>query len=331
MINMPIPFLLIGAVAAAAGGLTVCGKINNEDLKKDVNGIYDEIKKNVDKTNADYKKSYQNVLKTVEKLDITKSLIRQNSLEGFKTTFIKIKNIELKDMVQSEGYLKAFELSTSEIYDYYKKPVSFGAKLMDSAKMTITYAFFGSVGTLAGTVRETYRLEDEVTIARARKKEAKVDCEKVKLQISINNEIKMRCQEIQSLLLQLQRYLDRITFRIEEIIENTGTNYLDYNEVQRQTLRMGVNIAAGINEIITKSVTDKDGKFNTNLINDMKKVKNLQIEDNDYQNEKLSNTNTMKSHAEMYTLLANAITEEKDRSELIGRFIDILKQHINDM
>ncbi len=270
---MPLPFIL-GGIALAAGGLTVCGKINNADLKADINKTYEKAQELVNETNEKLIKSECKLNTAIEYCEKEKENVSSNEIAEFVQYFGQIKNINIKES-QGNNFLSKIEKIDVSYIEQFKIPMTTGAKIKEASKLAVTYAFLGTVGTLFGTVSETYKLEDEQRVAKGRLKEVEVDCEKKILKISMFNEMRKQTNEVKSVITNLRPVMNESNSFVKELIHERGTDYTQYSAKQKQLLFCAINIAAGINDLLVRPLITKNGSFNKELIPIMSEVKKL--------------------------------------------------------
>lgn len=259
---MPIPFLVLGA----AGVFTVAGKAVNNDLKKEINDIYDEVEEIVRNAN---KKAESEMRLFSKELD-TNEKKKDDLVEYFVIPFMeelkKIKNCELRERIDSGTVKKIIDINSGN-YAIKKYNSTAGDKVVDTLKSAAILGAFGLLGSNINNFREYEKLTAEKTIAEGKLEQAKLESEEVKNQVAAMKEMRKQIGEITAVLTYMEKVLRMAFCGFVNVTKKSGYEYRNFTREERQLLMVVIDVFNAVNSIIIKPVIKEDGTFNQELIN----------------------------------------------------------------
>ena len=264
---MPLP-LLIGIGAVVGGALAIgnaAGREVNEELELDLWSINWKIESLAKETNEKHKQAADSLNEHIGELNQYKKIIQTTVIIPYCKAFEKIHNISYQKFSASQTF-DTEKNSLDETRAMVKEgKISWGAKkvaanISDGVASVINPICGGGifVGKVLKGVKTMYKIDE----AKEQLAMVKHECEKVNIETDLLNDTVNKIEELTKILEAITPLLNRATVRIEDNLKKFGSDYFDWDDEAQSLLWTSINIAAGMNKIITTPVTKDSGEIN---------------------------------------------------------------------
>lgn len=282
---MPLPFLLVGAAAAAGIGTHINAKKKNEEAQNLINSaerLYNNTKKILD-----IAKNKTEI--SLVGLEISKKKVLQSSMKQFLKAYSRVKKVQIKE---SEGLeeLSKFSLTPSDIvqiqnmtniYESNLKVGTIGAAtgVALTALTTTTLAgaagfasFLSPVAAVAAPallftgISASIKAEENLEKARVMYSETSIAVEKMKTAETMCNAITKRTEMFDDLLFSLNkifaecaRYMDSVTRSKVGLFKGWNIKPEKINEQEMKLIAITRALAGAVKAIIDTPVLGASG------------------------------------------------------------------------
>ena len=254
--------LILGGVALGASFiLSNASKDINDDMRRDINDINDNIEDLYINTRLEMQNTRFLLEDAYKSLNKTKSRIVETTLTRFTDTMSNLKNVDFKDSTVKNRLNMNIEYNVKEAsynrnYDFEKRN--------STLTTAITTALFGAVGnTISATknYKKYKELEEEYEKSKTELRKMKIACTKAKGQMEQVQGIIYLCGNTERMLDDLSKMDELLIDSVSIIIKESGNNYVKYTEEEKDAVMMMVNTSMLINDLVFNDFFDDDGKF----------------------------------------------------------------------
>lgn len=296
---MPLPFLLVGAAAAAGIGTHINAKKKNEEAQNLINSaerLYNNTKKILDIAKNKTETSLVG-------LEISKKKVLQSSMKQFLKAYSRVKKVQIKE---SEGLeeLSKFSLTPSDIvqiqnmtniYESNLKVGTIGAAtgVALTALTTTTLAgaagfasFLSPVAAVAAPallftgISASIKAEENLEKARVMYSETSIAVEKMKTAETMCNAITKRTEMFDDLLFSLNkifaecaRYMDSVTRSKVGLFKGWNIKPEKINEQEMKLIAITRALAGAVKAIIDTPVLGGSGDLDSTSYDKYNEIK----------------------------------------------------------
>ena len=296
---MPLPFLLVGAAAAAGIGTHINAKKKNEEAQNLINSaerLYNNTKKILDIAKNKTETSLVG-------LEISKKKVLQSSMKQFLKAYSRVKKVQIKE---SEGLeeLSKFSLTPSDIvqiqnmtniYESNLKVGTIGAAtgVALTALTTTTLAgaagfasFLSPVAAVAAPallftgISASIKAEENLEKARVMYSETSIAVEKMKTAETMCNAINKRTEMFDDLLFSLNkifaecaRYMDSVTRSKVGLFKGWNIKPEKINEQEMKLIAITRALAGAVKAIIDTPVLGASGDLDSTSYDKYNEIK----------------------------------------------------------
>lgn len=296
---MPLPFLLVGAAAAAGIGTHINAKKKNEEAQNLINSaerLYNNTKKILD-----IAKNKTEI--SLVGLEISKKKVLQSSMKQFLKAYSRVKKVQIKE---SEGLeeLSKFSLTPSDIvqiqnmtniYESNLKVGTIGAAtgVALTALTTTTLAgaagfasFLSPVAAVAAPallftgISASIKAEENLEKARVMYSETSIAVEKMKTAETMCNAITKRTEMFDDLLFSLNkifaecaRYMDSVTRSKVGLFKGWNIKPEKINEQEMKLIAITRALAGAVKAIIDTPVLGASGDLDSTSYDKYNEIK----------------------------------------------------------
>jgi len=256
---MPIPFLVAGVAIAMGGVVSHCAKEVADDYQDELNSINRSMERMQDETNERVSKSKSNFENNITALTHNRNAIYKTTLTNFSKSFSKIKNVEFENNKKFKENFTQFNTSMVAYSDNSK----YRSEFWDTSVSTVlSTAVFGVGGVFVGSMVSSIKTMYQIDEAKAERSKLRAECESAELECVKLNSLTQYCKTAKSTLSSLKTLTDKGVRGLDRIISESGTDYARYTEQEKQQVRLVVNLAMAVNDMISTDVFDNNGEIN---------------------------------------------------------------------
>ena len=264
---MPIP-LLIGIGVVVGGALAignVAGREVNEELELDLYSINRKIERLPMEANEKHKQAVDSLNENISELNQFKQIIQTTVILPYCKAFEKIHNITYQIFTNSNDYITERN-NLEEVHALVKEgDVMWGAEkvVTNIGDGVFSVLMPGAGGMLfVGKVIKGVNLMNKIDEAKEQLAMVELECEKMNIETDLINDTINKIKELRQVLEAITPLLNRATIQIQNSLKKFGSNYSDWDLESQSLLWTSINIAAGMNKIITTPVINDSGKIN---------------------------------------------------------------------
>lgn len=267
---MPVPFLLIGAAAAAVIG--VGGHLSAKETNEKAEKLYREAEKLYNSSKDELERNYELTSKTLEEFKNLKKEINSTTLQRFIKNWKKIRNSKFIckeiNMVLNEEILKNSNMSiknlNEDIYNIVNMGVVAGAGGAAYAIGGFALPVVAAPVVLLTAFFADTKAEENYQKAEKKYHEVEIAVEKMNIQIDLYKKINLKTKMFIKLLRDLNILLLESTVLMENMLKYMDDYLLENKIFKTQELNLiafSRALAQTVKTVLDTSIIDKNGNI----------------------------------------------------------------------
>ena len=223
-----------------------------------INKLNEEMQKMFNETSNSVAQAKSAFDTSNEKLFVAKQRIYQTTLADFAHT---VSNLKKVDFGKFDGNKLIIQDITNQI-----SPVS-PCKIQemehfDSLNYFIIHSVAGSLGVMISAAWKSIELDEKMVEAEKRHAELKAQCEKAKMDSTKLKGITELCNTSLQAITTLEQLTVQLISETQKIIEACGSNFTTYNNEQKNTVKLMIQFALALHDIIHTDLLTANGTEN---------------------------------------------------------------------
>lgn len=252
--------LFVGAAATAAAHEVV------QESKDELNAINADMQKMTEDANSAIASCKETYSVSMEKFDDARTNAYLSVLPEFTQVMSNIKHTEMGGDITLTQKLSEVDnavVSCQSNFEYYNQ---FWSK---TGTAFFTTALFGGIGVglavfggLVSNIRLSYKIDE----AFDKRNQLKLQIEEINRQCTKVNGVSRRVDTYTKTIIELSKAVKASTSVLQTIIAQYGNDYRMYAVSTREAVRLAVNLAILLSEIVRTPIFNNDGSINDEFI-----------------------------------------------------------------